>query len=1530
MKITQKLISLLLTLSMFWGISAGAWADTLTLPRSIRVIEEEAFAGNTALDEVVIPEGLESIGPRAFADSSVKSVELPASVTDIAEDAFWSSSPAVTAIKDSYAWRWAAARGMITTFAFSDESAYDFSMERAIFEDNPEIGLYHADWIRNYQIANYDLLAERYGGEPQWSLETVGDSCGAELRIAVGEWAGEGSRAVDLMISNEPTYPCTLQYRITCTWGGETITGDGSLVYREADLPTGMAAQAEYYGLKAGEPYALKPAMLPSGYFYTEPAYCDIWTDMSCESWEEWQDGECTRFVRPLEAGTYSAWLVLQCSNVQLRKMIVLYVEDENGYVPPAMPKLEQEYSFDIALAVENNPGCDVYLSSNTLGISVQNEELLRAFYGDDYSWSFRTVEGTPVELFWNPRNGYFDFTVNNLDQMTAGTQSLVEATLNWGYSSAVTTFCFRFGVLTLPDEIRFDENIRMTAGETYRAEVSVSPEASSLRYFLWYDLQDESSMEKWQVDDRNAFFLRAHEPGYYLARPHIHTWDNAFVYGNWFPIYVYDTQGNIPDPVPYFLVEGERFETDFMLGEFASPEGEGWFSDYIVFGWVLDNLPQLYEAYGEDPEIVWGYTYTDGLKLSLELEPWQSERYVGDGCDVLIREMPDRAGYMDFILYCEWNGHHGELPCRIYINEKPANLPQTNTFPDEITVGIGETVYVSGHYSDDVYDISEHYYWIDTDSNYAEIDRNPNEKGSIAVTGLQEGTITALAKVGVSRNAYVQKPVTIRIEDKKSQGMEALESEWSFYLSDDALNGISLNDIEDQAEREEVSGRIQNLRDAIAEYNSQVDVLASYLTEVFDMVSIDNENGYSFAAPELSYTISTDVIDLLSTADEIGKILNVGDEKAQLEVIRDGETYTVEISGDGMSLVLSQSAAVADGPAASAEESPVLRSSDETDSFFGDVEQKWDSLEDSGVNLGEMFNTLQSLLEKTDAALTSLKEYKKYDLGGLDECVGLISEVVDFLAIPQKCNAAGEAHRLLGVLKDIKSHLHPTAEEQKFTLSVEIADILNSKMNAAIWALRSEYFNNLFGAFQAARAITSRFYKGGASGGIQVKEAGFKNFTMGMSIYLDKMNQKCRGMIDDIVNYHRQLHYDVNCVVKDESGKGLYAVKVTCENVPFYTDPDGQCTIEVPYAPAVLTFEKPGYTKKTEEAHVTAFSPLLLPVTLEKDESAIVVSGKVVNNITKKPMRDVKVSAAGTTAYTDENGEYSFSCHAEGSLPIEFRLNHTKGADFVLALDGRREYSVDAKLEYSFDFNSIVSLGRYEQDNDASNGKERIKWFVMHYFPEENKAYVVSLYALDSQPYHTKNPESEERTWADSSLRGWLNGSFMNAAFTAQEKQAILTANVDNSIDTSNYWWEASPVTLGYNNVFTQGSNTTDKIFLISYRDSRYYDMYDHLPTCSATEYAKAQGAAAYRTSTDPNNSSTYSPYWLRTPVHYTYYDVYEQVEKTFNYAMVSFFNTHGVRKVETEDEIAVRPAMYIDLTDPTFLEECYAYLYD
>ena len=88
------------------------------------------------------------------------------------------------------------------------------------------------------------------------------------------------------------------------------------------------------------------------------------------------------------------------------------------------------------------------------------------------------------------------------------------------------------------------------------------------------------------------------------------------------------------------------------------------------------------------------------------------------------------------------------------------------------------------------------------------------------------------------------------------------------------------------------------------------------------------------------------------------------------------------------------------------------------------------------------------------------------------------------------------------------------------------------------------------------------------------------------------------------------------------------------------------------------------------------------------------------------------------------------------------------------------------------------VLFGSYEQDGDAANGKEPIEWLVLA--QDGDKALLLSKYALDHQsfmPFY--EPVTEPFTWESCSLRQWLNSTFLNAAFSAEEQSRLLTTTV-------------------------------------------------------------------------------------------------------------------------------------------------------
>lgn len=91
------------------------------------------------------------------------------------------------------------------------------------------------------------------------------------------------------------------------------------------------------------------------------------------------------------------------------------------------------------------------------------------------------------------------------------------------------------------------------------------------------------------------------------------------------------------------------------------------------------------------------------------------------------------------------------------------------------------------------------------------------------------------------------------------------------------------------------------------------------------------------------------------------------------------------------------------------------------------------------------------------------------------------------------------------------------------------------------------------------------------------------------------------------------------------------------------------------------------------------------------------------------------------------------------------------------------------------------VEFGKFEQNNEPDTGAEPVVWVVA----EKNgtKLTLVSKYCLTSMSYHT---EQAEVTWANCSLRKWLNEDFINASFSEPEKKILMNVKHGEIFDTA------------------------------------------------------------------------------------------------------------------------------------------------
>ncbi len=190
-----------------------------------------------------------------------------------------------------------------------------------------------------------------------------------------------------------------------------------------------------------------------------------------------------------------------------------------------------------------------------------------------------------------------------------------------------------------------------------------------------------------------------------------------------------------------------------------------------------------------------------------------------------------------------------------------------------------------------------------------------------------------------------------------------------------------------------------------------------------------------------------------------------------------------------------------------------------------------------------------------------------------------------------------------------------------------------------------------------------------------------------------------------------------------------------------------------------------------------------------------------------------------------------------------------------------------------------VITFGKYEQDNNLSNGKEPIAWRVLEV--SGGKTLLLSDKNLDVKPYNTSR---DSVTWESCTLRAWLNADFMGSAFTPTEASTI----------------EQTPISNPDNPTFgtAGGATTNDKVFLLSLDEVNDNFTTDQSRYSHSTSYAIAQGATTY------NDSD--GVWWLRSPGN-------SNVSATF----VDFFGVVHVGGSDVEYiDYAVRPALWMNLT--------------
>ena len=193
-----------------------------------------------------------------------------------------------------------------------------------------------------------------------------------------------------------------------------------------------------------------------------------------------------------------------------------------------------------------------------------------------------------------------------------------------------------------------------------------------------------------------------------------------------------------------------------------------------------------------------------------------------------------------------------------------------------------------------------------------------------------------------------------------------------------------------------------------------------------------------------------------------------------------------------------------------------------------------------------------------------------------------------------------------------------------------------------------------------------------------------------------------------------------------------------------------------------------------------------------------------------------------------------------------------------------KKSSSVKVLFFLSKEMGKPFTFGSYPYTREGQI--EPIRWEVLDV--QDGKILVVSKYGLDCQEFNTSETYV---TWKNCTLRTWLNGTFLESAFSKKEQAAIAQTTATRA--------------------------TTDKVFLLSVGEANKYFSADKERECKPTDFAVGNGA--YK----GDNGNCW--WWLRSPGENR-----DSAAGVSSGGSVNDYghNVHG-------DGCTVRPALWINL---------------
>lgn len=206
-------------------------------------------------------------------------------------------------------------------------------------------------------------------------------------------------------------------------------------------------------------------------------------------------------------------------------------------------------------------------------------------------------------------------------------------------------------------------------------------------------------------------------------------------------------------------------------------------------------------------------------------------------------------------------------------------------------------------------------------------------------------------------------------------------------------------------------------------------------------------------------------------------------------------------------------------------------------------------------------------------------------------------------------------------------------------------------------------------------------------------------------------------------------------------------------------------------------------------------------------------------------------------------------------------------------------DYKDAVQMRYKAELNMCkvgdsFQFGEYEQDKSGLV-KSPIEWTILE--KEKDRVLMISTYALDVKPYNTTLANV---TWESCSLRKWLNGLFLESAFSQDEQGLIEVTSIESS---------------------------QDKVFLLSRTEAQSYFKTDVERKTKNTEYTVGKCGDEYY--------AKYCFWWLRSQTDESSWSGNAADVVSGSGSLVEYESATPCMSRVDDTETSVRPAIWVDI---------------